>query len=826
MVPPSPWSLRPEAVLESLGVDRCRGLTLREVRARRRQYGPNLLRQTRRMSAWHILFDQVRSLVVALLGAAALVSFLFGEWVEGFAIAAVLVINTLLGFVAELRAVRSMEALRRLGTARVRVRREGSVREIPAHGLVPGDIVVFEGGDVVTADLRIVEASRVQADESALTGESVPVGKDVEPVAAGAPIHEHTCMLHKGTALTRGAGEAVVTSTGMTTELGRIARLVEEATEEITPLEKRLEALGRKLIQLTLVIAAVTTLLGIASGKELFLMIEIGIALAVAAIPEGLPIVATLALARGMWRMAARNALVNRLSAVEVLGATTIIFTDKTGTLTENRIALVRVALPGGDFVPVAPEAREALEIGVLCNNADHGTGDPLEVALLEAGENAGIERAALLREHPERREEAFDPATRMMATVHDGIVAVKGATEAVLAVCDDVDEEEWMRRSDAMASEGLRVLAVARKDAEGDAVYSGLTLVGLLGLLDPPRGDVRASVEACHRAGMRVIMVTGDQAATARKIGNATGIVDDPEEPVVEGRELPGPEATLYARVSPEQKLQLLTQHQEAGEVVAMTGDGVNDAPALKKADIGVAMGRRGTQVAREAADMVLKDDAFSSIVVAVRQGRIIFANIRKFVVYLLSCNLSEILIVTGAALVQAPLPLLPLQILFLNLVTDVFPALALAFGEGDKRVMERPPRPTDEGILERRHWRAIVGYALLIGAAVLGTLYGAVRVLDLHGDAATTLSFLALAFAQLWHVFNMRDAGRNPWVWGALVLCTALLLCALYVPALAALLRLVPPGAAGWLLALGMSLVPLAAVQGYRLQKTRSQR
>ncbi|MHC4847165.1 MAG: HAD-IC family P-type ATPase, partial [Planctomycetota bacterium] len=351
------WSLSAEQVQQSLGVERACGLDHAEVRARRRTHGANQLRQMRKASVWRILRDQLRSLVVVLLAAAAAVSFAFGEWVEGIAIAAVLAVNTLLGFVAELRAVRSMEALRRLGTARVRVRRDGSVRAIPAHALVPGDIVVFEGGDVVTADIRVLEASRLEADESALTGESLPVGKGVEPVAADAPIHERSCVLFKGTALTRGSGEGVVVRTGMATELGRIARLVDETTEEITPLEKRLEALGRKLIQLTLVIALFTTLLGIASGKELFLMIELGIALAVAAIPEGLPIVATLALARGMWRMSARNALVNRLSAVEVLGATTVIFTDKTGTLTENRLTLVRVALAAGDVVPVAQQA-------------------------------------------------------------------------------------------------------------------------------------------------------------------------------------------------------------------------------------------------------------------------------------------------------------------------------------------------------------------------------------------------------------------------------------------------------------------------------------
>jgi len=825
-----PWSRSPAEVLAALDVRRERGLDDDAVHARRTEHGRNELRRKKTVRAWRILLDQVKSLVVALLGAAAVVSFAFGDWIEGLAILAVLLINTLLGFVAELRATRSMEALRRLGTARARVRRGGAEREVPAVDLVPGDIVVLEGGDVVTADARILDASRLQADESTLTGESMPVGKSSASVAPGAPVHERACMLFKGTSLTRGSVEAVVVATGMNTELGLIAKLVAEADDEATPLQQRLDALGRRLIWLVLAVAAATTFIGVLSGRPLVLMVEVGIALAVAAIPEGLPIVATLALARGMWRMAERNALINRLSAVEVLGSTTVIFTDKTGTLTENRLTLQRIGLAGGDRDVTDDRAREALELGALCNNAElPNSGDPLEIALLEAAERAGIDRDELRRRHPERREEAFDPETRMMATVHDDVVAVKGAAEAVLDACTGLSEErknEWLRRAEEMAAEGLRVLAVARKDEEGEGVYGGLSMVGLLGMLDPPREDVKQAIADSRRAGVRVVMVTGDQAATAREIARATGIEGDR---VVEGRDLDGDDdATIYARVSPQQKLQLLARHQEAGEVVAMTGDGVNDAPALKKADIGIAMGRRGTQVAREAADMVLKDDAFSSIVVAVREGRVIFLNIRKFVVYLLSCNLSEILIITGATLVKAPLPLLPLQILFLNLVTDVFPALALAFGEGDDAIMERPPRPTDEEVLTRRHWRGIAAYSALIGAAVLATLYVAVAHLGLRGDAATTLSFLALAFAQLWHVFNMREPGshdveRNPWVWGALALCAGLLLAAVYVPALAGLLRLVPPGADGWLFALGLSFAPLVAGQAATLLRRR---
>jgi Ca2+-transporting ATPase len=828
------WSLAPDRAASVLAVDPAHGLGEAEVHRRRRRYGRNVLKTTKAVGVWTIVYGQVRTPVVGLLGGAAVLSFAFADWVEGAAILAVLLVNTLLGFVAELRAVRSMEALRRLGTALVRVRRGDEIREIRADALVPGDIVLVEGGDVVTADLRVLDASKLQADESALTGESTPVGKDVREVAADAPIHARSCMLFKGTGVTRGAATAVVTSTGMETELGRIARLVAEAEPETTPLEKRLEALGRRLIWLVLGVAAFTAIAGILSGKQPLVMIEVGIALAVAAIPEGLPIVATLALARGMWRMANRHALINRLSAVEVLGATTVIFTDKTGTLTENKLALVRVVGPAGDGPPADAMARDALDIAVLCNNAslgDHGaSGDPLEVALLEAGAAAGISRDALLERHPERREEAFDPATRMMGTVHDGIVAVKGAPEAVLAACAMYDEQRatWLSRADELAVEGLRLLAVARKTEEGAAIYRDLEFVALLGMLDPPREDVRDAIGACRRAGIRVVMVTGDHPATARKIGRAVGLIDDEGARVLEGRDLSGAasvaDVSVFARVSPEQKLELIAREQARGEVVAMTGDGVNDAPALKKADIGVAMGQRGTQVARDASDMVLRDDAFSSIVVAVRQGRIIFGNIRQFVVYLLGCNLSEVLIVTGAALVQAPLPLLALQILYLNLVTDVFPALALAFGEGDARVMDRPPRPPEEPILPRRHWRRLAIHSVVIAATVLATLYVAVGPLGHRGDHARTLTFLTLAFAQLWHVFNVRERGsrlladdvsRNPWVWGAIALCVVLIAGAVYVPGLAAVLDLHPPSGTDWAVILLASLVPLIVGQ-----------
>ena len=872
--PPLPrvvaWFARPpEDVVGDLGVDPTRGLDPADVPARRRRHGANVLREAKRESAWRILVRQFESLLVLLLVAAAGISFAFGQWHEGVAVAVVIAINAAIGFATELRAVRSMEALRRLGTATTRVRRGGRLHELPAAELVVGDVVAIEAGDLVSADLRLLTASKLQVNEAALTGESAPVGKRVAAVAADTPLPERTSMLFKGTPVTRGSAEAVVVGVGMDTELGRIAALADEAAaEERTPLERQLDRLGGRLVWVTLGVAALVTASGVASGRSLWLMVQTGIALAVATVPEGLPIVATVALARGMLRMARRKALVRRLSAVETLGATTVVCSDKTGTLTENRMTVTTLALPDGT-VAVAPGAtagarftldgaacdpsthaglRTALEIGALCNNAElPETGDPMEVALLAVASAAGIERRALLAERPEVREEAFDAETRMMATWHrEGdavLVAVKGAPERVLAACTAVrgasgerplpaDEcAQWLAHNEALAADGLRVLALAtrRADSERVAPYEDLVFIGLVGFLDPPRHDVRQAIADCRGAGMRVVMVTGDQPATARKVGVELGLIDDEQAEVVAGSELSGElsepdrrrlaRAVIFARVSPKQKLDLIRLHQQAGEIVAMTGDGVNDAPALRKADIGVAMGLRGTQVAREAADIVLRDDAFATIVAAVRHGRVIFGNIRTFVFYLLSCNVSEVMVVGIASLANVPLPLRPLQILFLNLVTDVFPALALGMGEGDPRVMQAPPRDPREPILTRGHWLAIAGYGAVITVAVLGALLLALHWLGLPEGQAVTVSFLTLALAQLWHVFSMRARGssllrnevtRNVWVWGALVLCTVILAAAVQVPALARVLDIHALDRSAWLLVAVMSLLP----------------
>ncbi len=854
------------------------GLTEREAASRKNRFGPNRLRERARLSTLSVLTDQFKSLIIVLLIAAAGVGFVFGETLAGWAVVVVIVINSAIGFFTELRAVRSMEALHSLGSVTTRVRRAGQVRELAAEDLVPGDVVIFEGGDMITADLRLIEASKLQADESTLTGESLPVGKNIEPVLSAAPLAERYSMLYKGTAVTRGAGAGIVVTTGMKTELGEISALVSEAEEEATPLEKRLDQLGHRLIWVTLAVTALVTLSGTLAGKEFLLMVQTGLALAVAAIPEGLPVVATIALARGMQRMARRNALINRLSSVETLGATSVICTDKTGTLTENRMTVTSVVLPSGtvelspgstevfslDGAPVDPLTdpllRGALKTAVLCNDANLGdmqdgrfpraVGDPLEVALLTAGALAGIHREDLLARSPEVREEAFDSDIKMMATFHreDSSFreAVKGAPEAVLedstkfispGGLEPMDEAMrllWVQRNEALAAEGQRVLALATRTTSSPdmAPYQDLALIGLVGLEDPPRKEVRHAIEQCRSAGIAVVMITGDQPVTALGIARDVGLVAGDEEHIVHGSDMKPPHlmsqderelhlrTRIFARVNPKQKLDLIELHQKMGHIVAMTGDGVNDAPALEKADIGVAMGLRGTQVAREAADMVLQDDAFSTIVAAVREGRSIFANIRTFVMYLMSCNVSEVMVVGLAALLSTTLPILPLQILFLNLVTDVFPALALGAGSGEADIMERPPRDPQEPILGRQRWQRIAAYGVIFTASVMAALLLAERWLGMDTAQAVTISFLTLAFAQLWHVFNMRaddadvlrnEITRNPLVWAALLLCAVLILLALYIPLFATVLGLRAPGVKGWALVLIMSLLPL---------------
>ncbi len=857
------------------------GLTAEEAEKRLQEHGRNALREQGTPSAARILLRQFKSVVIIVLVIAGAAAIAMQEWPESIAIGAVIVVNAAIGFTSEWRAIRSMEALRRLSEHVALVRRGGEERELPAQEIVPGDIVILRAEALVPADLRVSACENLQVNESALTGESTPVAKQTAAVDKAAVLSERPSVLHKGTTVVDGRGEGIVFATGSATEVGRVSELAQEANSAATPLQTKLDRLGWRMAAVVLITAAIIGAAGLLAGRKPTLMIETAIALGVAAIPEGLPIVATIAMAAGMWMMARRDALVNRLPAVETLGATRIICTDKTGTLTQNQMVVTAVVTAAGEVnlnkgalptedVDGLYQARRLIRLGVLCNGTSLGakndqkarapSGDPLEIALLEAGAQSGILRGELLDDTPEVHRVPFDRETMMMATLHetgDGLLdAVKGAPQAVLDACDrlaigdgkelELNEDtrrEWRERSSDFASKGLRLLAFAEKRVAGKDTdpYDKLCLVGLAALHDPPREEVRDTINACQSAGIRVVMVTGDKPETAESIAEKVGIIGDPEdEParVMHGRDMRPPEelsnedeahvhrANIFARVTPEQKLNLVQIYQDVGETVAMTGDGINDAPALKKADIGVAMGQRGTEAAKQVADMVLKDDALKTIVAAVEQGRIIFGNIRKAVLFMLCTNGAEVLAVAIAALLDAPLPLRPLQILYLNVLTDVFPALALAVGKGEANIMRKPPRPPDESVLTARHWYAIGVWSTIIAACVLGGLFLGLKWLGMEDAAAVTVSFLTLAFAKLWFVFNLRSRGggivlnevtRNPWIWGAIALCTLLLLSAVYLPGLSSVLETRAIGWRGWGLALAASLIPFLLGQTY---------
>jgi len=882
VIPESPWKDSKKKVIDKLNVDSDVGLSKSEIDSRRDSFGSNEMKKKEKKSAFEIFIKQFKSIIIVLLLVATIISFVFGEIIEGFAISAVIVINTIIGFVTELKASRSMEALYELTKIRTKVRREGEVLKIAADDLVVGDIVILDAGDLVPADLRIIKSSKLQVNESSLTGESIPVEKRKEKIEDGeVALAERHNMLFKGTAITRGSSEGIVVAVGKDTELGRISTLVQEAGEGETPLTERLQKLGRNLFWVTIGIAAIVGISGIIQNKDLFLMIESALALAVATVPEGLPVVATISLARGMWRMAEKNALINRLSAVETLGSTNIICTDKTGTLTENRMTVIKiyqnnkvVEITGkgfemeGKFLiedeEITPEKIESLsrlvKVCVLCNNATikeaeqnsdkKFVGDPLEVALLILGSKIGIKRKELLENYPEVREESFDPSINRMATINKFrnkyLVSVKGAPEDVLEVCtsywsedetQDLNQEmkeHILKKNTQFAEKGLRIIATATKVVESQDIdpYSELEFLGLVALLDPARKEVKPSIEICKKAGIKIVMITGDQAPTAQYIGEELGLITHKGSEVREGKYIkPYKELTpeelkqiedskIFARVEPEQKLNLIEIYQEEGSVVAMTGDGVNDAPALRKANIGVAMGERGTQVAQEAADMILEDDNFETITSAVEEGRIITDNIKKFVIYLLSCNISEILLVFFASLLGMPLPILPLQILFLNVVTDIFPAFALTAGEGTTGIMDRPPRDPDEPIITKNHWVITAIYGFGLTSTVLGAFWIALYVFNIEEPRAVTISFITLAFVQLWHVLNMRSSGsklvdnevfNNSYIWGAILLSTVLILMAVYLPGLSFVLKTINPQLDGWLIIIGMSLIPL---------------
>ncbi len=870
-------ALEPHDVSVSLKVDPNIGLTPAEVNERLR-YGPNALQRIQSRPVWRVLVDQFASIVIALLAIAAVISWATGDGAEAIAILIVLILNAAVGFATEWQAGRALDALRRQSHTLTRIRRAGFESTIDAEELVPGDIVILNAGDRVPADARLLEAVRLEAQESALTGESTTVEKSVRAVSVETPLAERRSMLYLGTAVTAGRAVAIVVSTGTATELGKIGRLVATSTKERSPLEIQLAQLGRRLVYLVLAIAAIVMVTGWLRGDGLWLMVEVGISLAVAAVPEGLPAVTTLILALGVLRMAQQRAIMRRLPAVETLGSTTVICADKTGTLTENRMTVREYYLSDGRRIEIAapeklletdPLLQQALRIGVLCNEASFrsgGTdetrtiGDPTETALLVVADALVLDVSHERAVHPKIAEQPFHASTKRMTTLHrkiDGqhFAALKGAPAVVLDACSDyrdaagntvpLDDDALARfiaANEQMANRALRVLALAIKHFETDtehssekALESGYTFVGLVGMIDPPRSGVAEAIQRAKTAGIRTVMLTGDQLNTAIAIARELGLGQ--EEPVaLHARELIDTEPArladlarntdVFARVSPEEKLRIVEALQQVGEVVAVTGDGVNDAPALKRANIGIAMGQRGTEVAKEAADVVLADDNFETILKAVEGGRTIYANISKFVHMMFSHNLGEVLVIFTAIAAGWPLPLLPLQILWMNLVTDVFPALALAVEPASKDIMQQPPRSSHTTLLSKPFLVLIGWQAAMLAAIVLGAYTWA---LDVYGPSphSRTIALFALVAVQLGHTFNCRSRTRsafdgffrNPFLWVAALIVVMLQLFAVYLSPLAAVLGTVKPLATDWIVIASCGLLPIGIVEMAKL-------
>jgi len=877
-------ALESRVITRSLGVDPKFGLPKSQVNARQLRYGRNAMQEVRPRSAWHLLIDQFASVVIALLAVAAVISWLTGDHAEAIAILIVLIINAAVGFVTEWQAGRALDALRRQTRTTSRVRRDGFETTIDAEQLVPGDIVVLNSGDRVPADCRLLEAVRLESEESALTGESTTVEKTLDPVPLETSLAERRCMLYLGTAIAAGRAIAVVVSTGTATELGRIGRLVSISTKDQSPLQKQLIMLGRQLVYLVLIIAAVVMVTGWLRGDGLWIMMEVGISLAVAAVPEGLPAVTTLILALGVLRMARKHAIIRRLPAVETLGSTTVICADKTGTLTENRMTVREYFLSDGRkigigecHVPLEGDEllNQAVRVGVLCNEAsfradatdeNRTIGDPTETALLVVADALVLDISHERSIHPKVAEQPFQSLTKRMTTLHrksDGqhFAALKGAPAVVLAACSDyqdlngnnvaLDDQAIARFTNAneqMADRALRVLALAVKHFDDGTEHSsdeslerGYTFLGFVGMIDPPRPGVAEAIRHARVAGIRTVMLTGDQLNTGLAIARELGLGGGAPR-ARHARELIAANHSrladlarstdVFARVSPEEKLRIVDALQRAGEVVAVTGDGVNDAPALKKANIGVAMGQRGTEVAKEAADVVLADDNFETILSAVEGGRTIYANIIKFVHMMFSHNLGEVLMIFTAIAAGWPLPLLPLQILWMNLVTDVFPALGLAVEPASPEIMNQPPRSSRSTLLSKPFLVLIAWQAVMLGALGLGAYMWALQRYG-PGAHSRTVALFTLVGVELGHTFNCRSRSRsafnglfrNPFIWIATFIVILLQLLAAYFSPLAKLLGTIKPFAVDWAVISACTLLSVGIVEITKLTVRRRQ-
>jgi len=871
---------------------RTTGLTYLEAKKRQDIYGKNILQHKKKRSWIIMLLSQFTDfMVLVLLGATAL-SMIMGEITEALTILVIVLLNSLLGFYQEIHTEKTMEALAQLAAPRAKVFRDNELCELPAEEIVPGDLILLEAGDRIPADGYLIDSNELQVDESLLTGESMPVMKKALP--EGAVFSEeiksqNRVCVYMGCTVSGGTGKAVITGTGMDTEMGRIANMIQQAQPQDTPLQKKLEMLGSNIVTGCFIICAIVSITGIIRGENVFSMLLSGISLAVAAVPEGLPAVVTIALALGVGRMVKRNALVRKLPAVETLGCATVICSDKTGTLTENKMRVVsvysgrtryqvvvdkqqhkgRITLQGK---PIDPKKLTGLDLmmitGIVCSNVNlHRNvdeqsdstginaffGNPTEVALVRMAAESGYDPGLTQLDFRRIREIPFDSDRKMMSVVCENplkekIIFSKGAPEVLLKKCThilvadneraimDYDFERILRENSRMAQGALRVIGMAyrviadEKDIAGDPEY-GLTFIGLAGIMDPPRPEAYDAVEQCKIAGIKAVMITGDHKETARAVAAELKIIGDDSQNVITGDELESmndkelkarlEDTFVFARVLPRHKLRLVKAYKEKGHIVAMTGDGVNDAPAVKESDIGVAMGCSGTDVTRQAASMILMDDNFSTIVAAVEEGRNIYNNIRKFIRYLLSCNIGEVLTMFLGMLIGIPVPLLPVQILFVNLATDGLPAIALSMEPGDQSTMKQKPRDPKEHIFSGL-WRLIIVRGIFIG---ISTLLSFLTVYSASGsvEAARTATLVTLVLSQLIHVFECKSEKKsifeipflnNLWLIGAVFVSVCLLAGVVYLPFLQKLFNTVSLSAEHWLPVAGFSvLAPLVS-------------
>jgi P-type Ca2+ transporter type 2C len=875
-----------DEVKEALNTDLSIGLSESDTKKRINQYGYNELDEGEKQSALIVFFSQFKDFMVLVLLAATLISGLLGEYIDAIAIIAIVIINGFLGFFQERKAEKSLDALKELSAPQVTALRDGKWKKISSKEVVPGDVLKFTSGDRIGADLRLIESKSLEIEESALTGESLPVQKHTDPLnAANLGLGDLENMAFMGTMVTRGSGVGVVCATGMKTAMGQIADLLQSAETMETPLQRRLEQLGKILITVALILTLIVVMVGVMQGNELYTMFLAGVSLAVAAIPEGLPAIVTVALSLGVQRMIKQNAIVRKLPAVETLGCASVICSDKTGTMTQNKMTVTHAwsggqhwTIDGTGYEPrgsfysgerlCKPENEKSLQqllmFGLLCNHAEVMQknneylidGDPTEGAMVVAAMKAGYERQKLLAQFEIIHEFPFDSARKMMSIVVKDpsgkqFIVTKGAPDVLIGVCESVlwdnrtqyltptTKQEIQSTINELASKALRTIAVGfkqipanstllhEKDAEKD-----LTLIGLQGMIDPPRPEVKLAVKECRDAGIKTVMITGDHVITAKAIAMQLGIMTHNSK-VIDGNALAEmsvdqledvvDDVSVFARVSPEHKLKIVKALQNRGHIVAMTGDGVNDAPAIKAADIGVAMGITGTDVAKEASSLVLLDDNFATIKAAIKEGRNIYENIRKFVRYLLASNVGEILVMLFAMLLALPLPLVPIQILWVNLVTDGLPAMALGLDRPEEDVMKRKPRSPKEGVFSRGLGWKVISRGFLIGLVTLIAFMTTYRQPD-NLAYAQTVAFATLVLAQLIHVFDCRSEksvfSRNPFgnkylVW-AVLSSLLLMLVVIYYPPLQPVFHTVTIIPRDWLLIGGMSSLPTFLLAG----------